>query len=162
MMHIDMGIFCIFKDGGMSNREITKKACYTSNNVGKRLEWVRTKLDLLLVQVSNDTNIPYSSLHDRETAHRTVFYEEMLLLAAYYDKKWRERFTVFPKYEGDEVRSITFSWLCLGFDPAIDGMKGMIEEIQDNFKARELEYIREKEFMERELRAQLDMFNNES
>lgn len=128
----------------MDKRARIKKLCYETNNVGKRLAWVRTKLKLSLTEVCSDTGIPYSSMHDRETSFRSTYYEEMLILAHYYNNKWQERFNLYkPVYDNSLVEAVTFPWICLGFDPSEEYNRALIEEIEKDYRQREYKYAEE-------------------
>ena len=127
----------------MNKREKIKKICYETNNVGARLEWVRCKLKLTLTEVSNTTGIPYSSLHDRETSYRTTYYEEILILTLYYNRIWVEKFREPPRYQDQKINSISFSWVCLGFDPEAEYNRALIEEIEHDYRNRENMYVEE-------------------
>ena len=97
-------------------KEIKKKTnnrdSRSLNKSGDRLKWVRLQLNLTQAEVCNNTGIPGASYCGREAGVRTVNSEEWLVLAKYFNKLWKERFTKqFPKYNENEMRRITASFL---------------------------------------------------
>lgn len=85
------------------------------NDLGKRIQWVRKKLELNLSDVSKDTGIPASNYYGREQGVRTYYFEEYLILAEYFNSKWSSKFNNhFPKYNGNQIKKIHVLWIMFG------------------------------------------------
>lgn len=128
------------------------------NQVGKRISWCREKLELLQREVSEATGIPISSYCGREAGIRTDFWEEMLVLAVYFDREWQAKFTGgHPSFSGQEVKKITVSWLMFGSDEVAKDAELLIQEFKIRFAEIENDYWTR----EAEHKRQLDMFAGE-
>lgn len=139
------------------NRIELKKSAKELNDLGSRLYWVRNKLRLKSIEVCKATSIPPSSYCDREAGLRTSFYEELLVLAMFFNSKWQikyHKFNSYPTFNGKEVREISFMWLMFGYDSNMKEYEILIENIKENFKQRELDLMKRNE----ELRNQINMF----
>lgn len=138
----------------INNRRAVKEI----NNPGKRLIWIRVKLNLTQAEIAKETSIPYSSYSDRESGIRSDFYEEQLVIAAYLDRKWQAKYGKlrYPEYEGQQVKSITPMWLMFGSDD--------VEKNHELVKARLMEKIAEMkadhERKQEELNRQLELFKD--
>jgi transcriptional regulator with XRE-family HTH domain len=127
-----------------------KQSLKEQNRIGKRLEWVRSKLELSQRQVCDATGIPASSYCGREGGIRAELAEEYLVLALFYDKLWKQKFLDgFPMHNGQEVSEITVQWILFGED------ENIIEQYRERIKEIEFNYFTE------EVANQLDMFKAE-
>jgi transcriptional regulator with XRE-family HTH domain len=132
-----------------------KRAVKDLNKLGKRLEWVRTKLELTQRQVCDSTGIPYSSYCGREAGIRPELIEEFLTLSVFYNQLWKKKYTEgFPRFNGEEIQKISVEWLMFGY---VD-IESNAEEILDEYKLtiRKMEQDR-LESVQESLR-QIDMF----
>lgn len=135
-----------------------KKAVKELNQIGKRLEWVRAKLDLSQREVCLATQIPPSSYHGRECGVRPELIEEFLVLAMFYNKLWIKKYTSgAPFYNGQEVKKISTEWLMFGHSDIEANAETIIQEYQIKIREMEEEFFNK----ERELLRQLDMFKLE-
>lgn len=116
-----------------------------SNDIAKRLIWVRENLELRPFEVCKDLGLPSSTFCDRESGVRTCYYEEINALANYYDEKWQKRYleTNYPKYKDQEIEAITLSWVLLGFDDVVNEYKKTVEILNINHKEKEKLYIKQ-------------------
>jgi transcriptional regulator with XRE-family HTH domain len=138
-----------------SARLSEKTAVKELNPIGKRLEWVRTRLELSQKAVCDASGIPRSSYCGREAGVRAVLVEEYLVLAAVFNSFWTKKFkTGFPLYNGEEVKKITFEWLISGRNDLDANAEALIEE----YKIQLAEIERRFYEHEAELLRQLDMF----
>ena len=138
------------------DRELLKKTAQETNNIGSRLYFVRDKLKMSLAYVSRETNIPTSTLHDRELNIRTCIYEDLLLLSYYYDKIWQARyfkFNSYPCYKGKEIKEISIMWLLFGFDQNREDFEFLLENIKQNYQLM----IDEKNELIKQMEAQLNL-----
>lgn len=134
-----------------------KRSIKDLNQIGKRLEWIRTKLDLSQRQVCEATNIPPSSYHGRECGVRPELVEEFLVLAMFYDGLWQKKFRDGkPLHNGQEIKRISVEWLIFGHSDLEANAESIIQEYQIKIKEMEEEYFNK----EAELLRQLDMFAN--
>lgn len=132
-----------------------KRAVKELNQIGRRLLWVRERLDIRQADVCKGTGIPVSSYCGREAGLRPELAEEFLVLAMFFNKLWEARFKDgFPSHNGQEVKKITTQWLMFGHDDVEANAEVIIEEYQIKLRDLEMEYFN-KEAM---LLNQLDMF----
>jgi transcriptional regulator with XRE-family HTH domain len=142
-----------------SSRVMEAKAVKDLNPIGKRIEWVRRKLELSQRQVCDATKIPASSYCGREAGVRAILAEEYLVLAVTFDRLWRQRFKdAYPSYEGEEIKRISIQWLLFGYDDVSSNAEAIIQEYQVRIKEMEEEFFNK----EAELLRQLDMFAKEA
>jgi transcriptional regulator with XRE-family HTH domain len=128
-----------------------KQSLKEQNRIGKRLEWVRSKLELSQRQVCDATGIPASSYCGREGGIRAELAEEYLVLALFYDKLWKQKFLDgFPMHNGQEVSEITVQWILFGED------ENIIEHYRERIKEIEFNYFAQ------EASEQMDMFKGET
>lgn len=136
-------------------RVAEKRTIKDLNQIGKRLEWVRTKLDLSQRQVCEATNIPPSSYHGRECGVRPELIEEFIVLTAFFNALWKKKFRDgSPMFNGEEIKKISAEWLMFGHSDLEANAEVLIEEYQIRISELEDEYFNK----ERELLRQLDMF----
>lgn len=120
------------------------------------MSWIRIKLGLTQLEVSKETMIPYSSYNDREANVRTDNYEEMIVLAAYFNNLWQKKYSKlrYPELNGEQVKAITPMLLMFGSDD--------VERDHELVKSRLLEKISEmraqSDKKQAELDKQLEMF----
>jgi transcriptional regulator with XRE-family HTH domain len=116
-----------------------KRTTKDLNRVGQRLVWVRERLDLDQADVCEGTGIPPSTYCGREGGIRTDFWEEMLVLAVYFDREWQRKFTDgYPVLNGDEIKRVTVDWLMFGTSDLAKNAELLIEEFK--IRLREIEY----------------------
>lgn len=124
------------------------------NNTGARLLWVRNKLGLSQIEVSNATKIPPSSLCGREANIRPELVEEFLVLATFFNKCWKKKYSgSYPLYNGEELKSISVEWLIFGHSDIEANAEVIIQEYQIRMKEMEEEFY----MKEQELLRQLDL-----
>jgi hypothetical protein len=99
-----------------SKKEVTQnKDIRNLNNIGKRIAWCRDKLGLKITETRKGVKMPRSSYTDRESGARARYIEEYLVLARFFNSKWKEKFNQsFPSYAGEEITQIKVSWLMFG------------------------------------------------
>lgn len=134
-----------------------RKTISEVNPVGARIRFVRESLGLSSTEVCNATNIPAGCYSNRENGTRTTFYEEILVLAIYFDHLWQRRYAHqkhFPKFQDVPVDRVTPMWLFFGRDPNLEEAKEIMSNIQEDYRRREIEYLER----QLDLEAQLDMF----
>lgn len=134
-----------------------RRAVKELNNIGKRLAWVRTKVNLTQKEVSIATGIPCSSYGDRENGVRSEFYEEFTVLASYLNSMWQEKYSqsgLYPEYSGERLTKITQMFLMLGADDA----EKSFERAKAELECKIFEIQRDSLKREEELRKQLDFF----
>lgn len=125
------------------------------NNPGKRLGWVREKLELSFKEVSLGTGVPISSLHGREVGLRPELIEEFLVLSNFFNKAWKHKYKdSYPFYCGSEVKKISTQWLMFGHDDVEANSEVIIQEYKIKLKELEEDYW----YKEQELRRQLSLF----
>lgn len=134
-----------------------KRTTKELNQAGKRLQWCREKLELTQRGVCEATGIPTSSYCGREGGIRTDFWEEMLVLAVFFDREWQKKFTEgYPQYNNQEMRRITVDWLFFGQDELSKNAEVLIKEFRIH-----LEEIERRNWEEQaELKRQLNLFIN--
>jgi transcriptional regulator with XRE-family HTH domain len=85
------------------------------NNVGKRIAWCRKQLGLTISEVVKGSGIIRSSYFGRENGVRTYLHEEYMLLASFFDSKWKAKFgQSFPVYETNEIYKVKVIWIMFG------------------------------------------------
>ena len=132
-----------------------RKAIKESNQIGKRLIWVREKLEMGQMQICEATGIPPSSLCGREAGIRAELVEEYLVLSIFFDRLWQSKYTEgFPLHQGEEVRKISVQWLLFGHHDLDANAEDIIEQYQLRAAQIEEEFFRR----EQEKRKQLDFF----
>lgn len=125
------------------------------NQIGKRLQWIREKLDLSQRTVCIDNDIPPSTYCGLEGGIRAELVEVYLVLANYFNILWKDRFAgSFPLYNGCEIKKITFEWILFGHNDSESNAEVIIQEYQIKLRDMEQEYFNK----EAELLKQLDMF----
>lgn len=126
-----------------------KKATYEANNVGRRLIWIRSKLEITHADIERGTDIPMSTYNDWESNIRTGHWEALAILAAFFNELWRVKFpTSFPLYEGDEIAEVTPLFVMFGQD-----LKNKeLLELKSEYKEKMNDIIFELEMKEKELR----------
>lgn len=135
-----------------------KKTVKELNQIGKRLEWVRNKLELSQREVCLATQMPPSSYHGRECGVRPELVEEFLVRAMFFNKLWVKKYTSgFPMYCGQEVKKISTEWLMFGHSDIEANAEAIIQEYQIKLKEMEEDFF----LKEAELLRQLDMFKME-
>jgi transcriptional regulator with XRE-family HTH domain len=140
-------------------RSEERRAAKDLNNPGKRLVWTREKLELTQRHVCEATGIPTSSYCGREGGVRTDFWEEILVLAAFFDQEWKKKFKHNgPSFNGAEVKRITISWLMFGLDEQVKSLEILIQEYKLDLKDMEERYF----YNEAELKRQLNLFADEN
>lgn len=138
-------------------RILERRAAKELNNIGKRLSWLREKLNLTQVEIAQATDIPKASYNDREAGRRTDYIEEYVVLSAFFDSLWQKKYKSYhPMFDGNEVKKITPMWIQFGKDD----MEKDHELIIKNFRAKMLELQNEAYQKEIELKRQLNMFDN--
>lgn len=136
-------------------RHNERKTIKEINKTGKRLEWVRLKLELTQLQVCDATGIPTSSYCGREAGIRAVMAEEYLVLSVFYDRLWKNKYGEnCPIYNGQEVKNVSVQWLLFGHHDIAENA----EEIISDYKIRVKNIEDELLWQEEESRKQLDMF----
>lgn len=137
------------------NRLVEKRAVKDLNQIGKRLMWVREKLELPQRTVCEATGIPPSSYCGRECGVRAELVEEYLVLATFFNQHWIKRFKGYgPQFQGEEVKKITIEWILFGRNDVEANAQAIIEEYQMRIRQLEEEYFN-KEAM---LLSQIEMF----
>lgn len=135
-----------------------KRAIKDLNQTGRRLEWVRLKLDLSQREVCEATGIPTSSYCGREGNIRAELVEEYLVLSTFFNKLWQSKYREgYPFHNGSEVRKISVEWLLFGHNDVEENADLIIKEYQIKIREMEQEYFNK----EAELLRQLDMFSRE-
>jgi hypothetical protein len=137
-------------------RELVKKV-YEANPIHKRLVWIRGRLGLESSEVANGSGIPMTTYLDRENGRRTCYYEEILILAIYFQQKWKAKYgysKMYPYFNDDQIEEITPMWLFFGRDSSLESAKKMLESIKEDFNSIELELIERN----RDLENQIEMF----
>lgn len=126
------------------------------NNPGKRLLWVRTKLNLTQTEIAKETGIPCSSYFDRENGVRTEFFEEYLLLATYLDKRWQAKYGKlrYPEYCGEMVKHISPMFIIYG----TDDLERNYEAAKASLMEKVAEMKAESERKQAELDRQIELF----
>jgi len=128
------------------------------NNTGKRLEWVRNKLELTQKEVSEATGIPRSSYCYREAGCRTDFLEEYLVLAVYFNGEWQKKFTGYkPEFGGVEVKTVSTEWLMFGRNEVEENAQIILDEYRAKIAEMESEHWNN----EAELKNQLRLFSED-
>jgi transcriptional regulator with XRE-family HTH domain len=141
----------ILRDARTSEKRTVKEL----NNTGKRLCWIREKLNLTLREVSEGAGIPASSLHGRETGRRPELVEEFLVLAIFFNKLWMKKFTDgCPFFEGKEIKKISVEWIIFGHSDLEANAEIIAQEYQISIKEIEEQFFHK----EKELLRQLDLF----
>lgn len=102
------------------------------NNISKRLTFIKSELSLTYAKISDDTNIPKSTLKDFFDGRRTTFYEMVEYLAFYFNLKWQKE-NMSPLFEGSNIDEITFKWILLGYDDNKEKRDKEIRELKDYF-----------------------------
>lgn len=129
-----------------------KRTTKELNRVATRLVWVRGKLELSQRAVCEATGIPPSSYCGREGGLRTDFWEEMLVLAVFFDREWQARFNgSYPSMDGEEIKKITVTWLMFGDDEVSKNAELLIAEFKIRFKEIEFEHWQREAEMKRQL-----------
>jgi transcriptional regulator with XRE-family HTH domain len=124
------------------------------NQAGKRITWCREKLEMSQRFVCESTGIPPSSYCGREGGVRTDFWEELLVLAVFFDRAWQEKYSAaYPSFNGQEIRKISVAWLMFGDDELTKNAEILIEE----FKIRLKEIEHDHWSREAEMKRQLDI-----
>ena len=140
------------------DRAKLRRSLSEANPLGKRLKWVREKLKLTQSEVVNATNIPGGCYSDRENGRRTTFYEEILVLALYFNRFWAPKYknsASVPEFEQTPVKRISVAWLLFGKeDPSLTEAKQLMRNIEENYRRKELEMLEK----QKELERQLEMF----
>lgn len=132
-----------------------KRAVKELNKIGKRLEWVREKLELSQRQVCLATDIPFSSYCGREGGVRAELVEEYLVLAQFFNRLWQKRFTEGkPWHDGQEIKKISAEWIMFGHSDLEANAETIIQEYQIKIRELETEFWNN----EQEYLRQLDMF----
>lgn len=125
------------------------------NNIGPRIRFARRKLGLAFMQMARDTGIPHMNLRDREDGVRTLYYEEILVLATYFDDKWQRKFKKkenFPCYKINvPLLEITPQWIMFGGDKLVESLRSEIELLKDAYDRREIELLERQFALERKL-----------
>ena len=141
------------------NRIQEKRTVKDLNPIGKRLEWIRNKLELTQRQVCEATGIPASSYCGRECGVRAELVEEYLVLATFYNQHWQKKYThAKPYYQGEEIKKITIEWILFGRNDVEANAQAIIDEYQMRIKELE-EAFYQKEAM---LLNQLEMFTKDA
>jgi transcriptional regulator with XRE-family HTH domain len=91
-------------------RKIEKRQAKDLNNIGKRLCWIRKSLGLTMSQVAVATEIPPASYREHENDVRTIYYEEYIVMANFFNGLWKKILI----YEGVVVDKITPMFLMFG------------------------------------------------
>jgi len=137
------------------DRAQVRKALSEANPMHKRLQWVREKLKLKLIDVSQGTNIPMGCYSDRENGRRTAFYEEVLVLAVFFNKIWQEKkllWNILPQFDNAEIDAITVMWLMFGKeDPKLSETKILLDSIKEKYKELEIKNLEERLELQRQL-----------
>jgi transcriptional regulator with XRE-family HTH domain len=135
-----------------------RRAAKDLNNPGKRLVWIREKLELTQREICTATGIPTSSYCGREAGIRTDFIEEYLVLAVFFQREWAKKYkNYFPQFQNQEVKKVTVSWLMYGHDELDKNAEMIIEEFRLKIKDMERDHWEK----ETEMRKQLMMFVEE-
>ena len=145
------------------SRFALRKTQRDHNRHWARFIWVRTKLKLQIMEVAAWTEIPKSTLGDWEAGVRTDNWEEVFVLADFYNQRWQERYSKhgFPLYDGLEVREITFLFLLLGINTSIEGIKEWLRVARKRRGEMEKQIAAEKAARELAEKAQMNLFELE-
>lgn len=79
------------------------------NEVHHRIKFCRKHLRLTMKEICMATGIPLASYAGREYGTRSIYHEEYLALAQYFNQKWRPGI-----YKNQEINKITAAWLMFG------------------------------------------------
>lgn len=134
-----------------------RRAAKELNNIGKRLIWLRSKLNITQKDVSEATEIPKSSYCDRESGVRTEYLEEYIVLAIFFDGLWQDKYEKkgnYPEYLGERLVKITQVFIMYGSDEA----QKSFENEKSELKAKIFELQRDNLKREEELKRKLDLF----
>lgn len=124
------------------------------NQAGKRITWCREKLEMSQRHVCECTGIPPSSYCGREGGVRTDFWEELLVLAVFFDRAWQAKYQeAYPSFNNQEIRKITVAWIMFGDDELAKNAELLIAE----FKIRLKEIEHDHWSREAEMKRQLDI-----
>ena len=138
--------------GKINERRVAKEL----NNIGKRLIWLRSKLNITQKDVSEATEIPKSSYCDRESGVRTEYLEEYIVLALFFDGLWQSKYEKngnYPEYLGERLVKITQVFIMYGSDEA----QKSFENEKSELKAKIFQLQRDNLKREEELRRKLDL-----
>jgi hypothetical protein len=132
-----------------------KRTVKDLNQIGKRIEWVRLKLELTQVDVCEGTGIPKSSYCGREANVRAELIEEYFVLAKFFNDLWVKKFTDSkPSFNGTEVKKISFEWIVVGYSDIEASTDLIINDYQINMRNMENEFFDR----EADLVRQINMF----
>jgi len=112
--------------------------------LGKRLIWVRERLSLNLKEVSDGVDIPLTTYWNRENGRpsRKGASLEIFKILRFYSRLWAHKFKVhFPVYDGEEVKEINAEFILFGKSATLSNASKYIELIEEDFRAREIEYV---------------------
>lgn len=124
------------------NRSDFKRKLSSDNSMGKRLKWLRKKVDVGFRDIERALGIPESNIRSMENGGRTTIYEDLFLLADFFTKKLKEKFTTSnPVYKGMEIDEISVPWLMVGMDHRKKVFEDALASIREDFKEREMELI---------------------
>lgn len=134
-----------------------RRAVKELNDTGRRLFWVRMKLKLMQREIAQATGIPQSSYNDRESGIRTDYYEEHIVLSAYLNTLWQQKYPngIYPSFEGHQVSKIDPMWLQYG---KLDKDKD-IDLINKEFQLKIAQMQKEAYEREQNLKRQLDLLD---
>lgn len=123
-------------------RYCKKKAVIDGNNYGKRIKWVREKLGLTVTEIAKQTEIPRTTVADWEAGVRTLFYEEIFILATFFEKLWRLKFKESAQsFEGSLIKTISTNFIFFGSDPTLEKMIELKKANDELIKKYELERL---------------------
>ena len=117
-----------------------------SNQLPKRMDFLREKLGLTRREIYIELKIPQSSFSNIETGHKVFKHDYYLRLARFFDKKWQDKYgkrRSYPSHGGILLEDITATWLIFGEDPYVEKTNRFIESIQTDFRRREHEMVEE-------------------
>lgn len=130
-------------------RHLRKKAAIESNNVGKRLMWIREKLSITHAEIERATDIPMSTYNDWETNIRTGHWEAIAILSIFLNELWVQKYKEsFPIVDGEEIKEITPLFIMFGEDLKTKELS----QIKSEYKERMEDMIFELEMKKKELR----------
>jgi len=98
-------------------RSITSRDSRDLNRIGDRIYWARKILGLTQQKIVDETGIPLSSYNGREAGVRSIYYEDYLMIARFFDSVWKRKFKRdYPEYNGNVIRSIKVVWILFGIE----------------------------------------------
>ena len=124
----------------MSRRELRKRVL-SDNGLGKRIKWARIKVNIGTRALQKELGIPECNIRSIENGGRTTIYEDLYLLANFFNRELKRLYRIPQTYDGKPVEEVTISWLLFGIDRDRKNLIDEIDLMQEGFRRREIELI---------------------